>query len=72
METQKPVFVISNLKFFPDLKLKVVLADGHVFEDWHEGVIQFAPTYKYFPKSDLYYECNEGRKAGKKIRTPAW
>lgn len=50
------------------------LTGGRVFEGWHEGVIEFAPTYKYHPNSDAYYgfaECDQ-RKKGEKKRAPAW
>ncbi|XP_010242089.1 PREDICTED: type IV inositol polyphosphate 5-phosphatase 9-like [Nelumbo nucifera] len=52
-------------------QLKTELTEGHVFDGWLEGVIKFRPTYKYFPNSDVYYGCVQGRK-GEKRRTPAW
>ncbi|XP_061371176.1 type IV inositol polyphosphate 5-phosphatase 9-like isoform X2 [Gastrolobium bilobum] len=48
------------------------LMSGSMLSGWHEGAITFAPTYKYFPNSDLYYGCfHHGIKAEKK-RAPAW
>lgn len=43
--------------------------EGKVFEGWHEGSINFRPTYKYYPNSDEYY--GKGKK-GEKKRAPAW
>ncbi|KAK8628589.1 hypothetical protein V6N13_009176 [Hibiscus sabdariffa] len=44
------------------------LQKGRTFDGWSEGVINFAPTYKYELNSDKYY--GEDLKAGR--RTPAW
>lgn len=52
-------------------QLRMELADGQVFQDWQEGEIKFAPTYKYFLNSDEYYGCVQRRK-GEKKRAPAW
>ncbi|XP_043722340.1 type IV inositol polyphosphate 5-phosphatase 9-like [Telopea speciosissima] len=52
-------------------QLMVELMEGRVFEGWSEGVIEFAPTYKYYPNSDVYYGCDEAKK-GEKRRAPAW
>ncbi|KAF8398881.1 hypothetical protein HHK36_014745 [Tetracentron sinense] len=52
-------------------QLRAELTEGQVFKGWHEGAVEFAPTYKYYPNSDVYYGCVQGRK-GKKRRTPAW
>ncbi|KAF8407559.1 hypothetical protein HHK36_006693 [Tetracentron sinense] len=52
-------------------QLRAELMNGHVFGGWHEGAIEFAPTYKYYPNSDVYYGCVQGRK-GEKRRAPAW
>ncbi len=57
--------------FFMEMKLKMELKDGQKFQGWHEGMIKFAPTYKYYPDSDVYYGCVEGKK-GEKRRAPAW
>ncbi|XP_059072764.1 type I inositol polyphosphate 5-phosphatase 2 isoform X1 [Cryptomeria japonica] len=51
-------------------QLKMELSTGHVFEGWHEGPIQFSPTYKYIPNSDQYHGTEH--KAGEKRRSPAW
>lgn len=45
--------------------------DGQVFEGWQEGDIQFAPTYKYYLNSDIYYGSVQTKK-GEKRRAPAW
>ncbi|XP_077234588.1 DNAse I-like superfamily protein [Tasmannia lanceolata] len=52
-------------------QLRVELSEGGVFEGWQEGIIEFAPTYKYYPNSHKYYGCNQGKK-GEKKRAPAW
>lgn len=44
---------------------------GQVFEGWREGLIKFAPTYKYCLNSNVYFGCVEGQKGGK-WRAPAW
>ncbi|VAI04117.1 unnamed protein product [Triticum turgidum subsp. durum] len=50
--------------------------EGGVFRGWSEGVISFAPTYKYSWNSDSYYvgEDDDGAASKKKTkrRTPAW
>lgn len=53
------------------MKLRDELSEGGVFEDWQEGAIGFAPTYKYNPNSDKYYGGDTGKK-GEKRRAPAW
>lgn len=45
--------------------------EGHVFQGWQEGVIKFAPTYKYCLNSEVYYGKNPNTKV-KKSRAPAW
>ncbi|CAI9774679.1 unnamed protein product [Fraxinus pennsylvanica] len=52
-------------------QLRMELKESQVFEGWHEGAIEFAPTYKYYPNSDQYYGEFEG-KSGEKKRVPAW
>ncbi|MED6212970.1 Type IV inositol polyphosphate 5-phosphatase 9 [Stylosanthes scabra] len=53
-------------------QLIMELENGNMLRGWHEGLIKFAPTYKYFPNSDMYYGCcYHGKKAEKK-RSPAW
>lgn len=47
------------------------LKEGHVFQGWREGAIEFPPTYKYLPNSDDYIGCDENRMTKKK-RSPAW
>ncbi|XP_022870635.1 type I inositol polyphosphate 5-phosphatase 2-like isoform X2 [Olea europaea var. sylvestris] len=46
------------------------LRSGHAFDGWKEGVINFAPTYKYEINSDRY--AGENPKEGEKKRSPAW
>ncbi|XP_038719839.1 type IV inositol polyphosphate 5-phosphatase 9 [Tripterygium wilfordii] len=47
-------------------QLRMELMEGRVFEGWHEGTIQFPPTYKYWPDSDVYFGFTQ------KWRAPAW
>ncbi|XP_047087563.1 type I inositol polyphosphate 5-phosphatase 10-like [Lolium rigidum] len=53
--------------------------EGGVFRGWSEGLIAFAPTYKYSWNSDSYAGDDDGGSAGgaaskkkPKRRTPAW
>lgn len=41
--------------------------EGRVFQNFNEGVLDFPPTYKFEPGTNLYDKRNE-----KKIRTPSW
>ncbi|XP_020240427.1 type IV inositol polyphosphate 5-phosphatase 9-like isoform X2 [Cajanus cajan] len=52
-------------------QLKMELMEGHVFQGWHEGAIEFPPTYKYQPNSKDYQACDQ-QHASKKRRSPAW
>ncbi|KAG8634813.1 hypothetical protein MANES_17G089300v8 [Manihot esculenta] len=52
-------------------QLKMELMNGQAFEGWHEGIIKFPPTYKYYPNSNVYFGCIQGKK-GEKWRAPAW
>ncbi|KAJ6312841.1 hypothetical protein OIU77_014382 [Salix suchowensis] len=52
-------------------QLRMELMSGQVFEGWHEGLVRFAPTYKYCLNSNVYFGCVEGHK-GRKWRAPAW
>ncbi|KAK1390139.1 type IV inositol polyphosphate 5-phosphatase 9 [Heracleum sosnowskyi] len=52
-------------------QLKKELMDDQALEGWHEGAINFAPTYKYYPNSESYYGTHPGKK-GEKKRAPAW
>lgn len=52
-------------------QLRTEVCEGGAFDGWNEGVINFSPTYKYYPNSDIYYGCNQ-RKKGEKRRSPAW
>ncbi|KAI3764001.1 hypothetical protein L2E82_14001 [Cichorium intybus] len=53
-------------------QLRMELMDGEAFEAWHEGTINFAPTYKYIPRSGEYYGCGHLGTKSKKNRAPAW
>ncbi|XP_024988753.1 type IV inositol polyphosphate 5-phosphatase 9 [Cynara cardunculus var. scolymus] len=53
-------------------QLRMELMDGQAFESWHEGTINFAPTYKYHPNCDEYYGCGHLATRAKKKRAPAW
>lgn len=46
--------------------------EGRVFQGWREGVIEFAPTYKYYPNSEVYHGWNEEIRKGRQFRAPAW
>jgi len=48
-------------------QLNIERAQGRVFRDWEEGALDFLPTYKYQPGTDLYEE-----RPDKKLRAPAW
>lgn len=48
-------------------QLNIERAKGNVFQDFEEGVLEFPPTYKYQPGTDMY-----DRRPEKKIRAPAW
>lgn len=49
-------------------QLRLELRKGRVFDGWSEGVISFAPTYKYKFNSKKY--ISDEPKSGR--RTPAW
>ena len=48
-------------------QLNVERRKGAVFHGFHEGDLNFAPTYKYEPGTDEY-----DRRPEKKVRAPAW
>ncbi|CAH8266462.1 unnamed protein product [Arabidopsis lyrata] len=52
-------------------QLRMEILNGQIFRGWQEGIVKFAPTYKYVPNSDLYYGCITYKKDEKK-RAPAW
>ncbi|GMH01952.1 hypothetical protein Nepgr_003791 [Nepenthes gracilis] len=52
-------------------QLRTELVNGGMFQEWQEGAISFAPTYKYQPNSNTYYGRHHG-KTDKKKRSPAW
>ncbi|CAL5197875.1 unnamed protein product [Lathyrus oleraceus] len=62
------------LKKWDELKnydqLRIELCNGHVFEGWKEGLVNFPPTYKYEFNSDKY--AGEVTQEGEKKRSPAW
>ncbi|KAK3016093.1 hypothetical protein RJ639_006337 [Escallonia herrerae] len=51
-------------------QLKIEQKAGRVFKGWEEGMIYFAPTYKYLANSDDYVVQTPTSK--EKQRTPAW
>ncbi|KAK7266247.1 hypothetical protein RIF29_18889 [Crotalaria pallida] len=51
-------------------QLQKELEEGGVFEGWKEGIIEFAPTYKY--SSSNRYCGGLPSRYGEKQRTPAW
>ncbi|KAL9224992.1 hypothetical protein vseg_000966 [Gypsophila vaccaria] len=51
-------------------QLKIERESGRVFKGWREGIIKFAPTYKYYYNSDTY--LGEINISPSKRRTPAW
>ncbi|XP_062190909.1 type IV inositol polyphosphate 5-phosphatase 9-like [Phragmites australis] len=55
-------------------ELLLELSKGRQFDGWHEGLVTFAPTYKYQPNSDRFYWCADGAATGRKNqpRAPAW
>ncbi|KAL6661387.1 hypothetical protein ACP70R_000771 [Stipagrostis hirtigluma subsp. patula] len=56
-------------------ELLLELSKGRRFDGWHEGLVTFAPTYKYRPNSDRFYWCTDGAAAAgrdKLHRAPAW
>ena len=48
-------------------QLNIERAAGRVFRDFEEGPLEFKPTYKYQPGTDLYED-----RPDKKLRAPAW
>lgn len=48
-------------------QLNVERAAGRVFPEFEEGVLNFVPTYKYQPGTDVYEQ-----RPDKKLRAPAW
>ncbi|KAI4302533.1 hypothetical protein MLD38_038266 [Melastoma candidum] len=52
-------------------QLKAEFTEDRVFQGWQEGIIDFAPTYKYYPNSRVYYGSALGKNS-KRCRAPAW
>lgn len=48
-------------------QLNIERSAGRVFQEFEEGVLNFPPTYKYQPGTDMYEQRPE-----KKLRAPAW
>ncbi|VEU36733.1 unnamed protein product [Pseudo-nitzschia multistriata] len=48
-------------------QLNVERKEGRAFQGFEEGVLNFVPTYKYQPGTDVYEQRPE-----KKLRAPAW
>jgi phosphatidylinositol-bisphosphatase len=58
-------------------ELLLELSKGRQFDGWHEGLVTFAPTYKYHRNSDKFYwwtdgGANNGHQNSKQHRAPAW
>lgn len=70
MPTEK-VMELSKNRLVDQLRpldqLNIERREGRVFPGFEEGVINFVPTYKYQPGTDLFEERPE-----KKLRAPAW
>ena len=54
------------------------LSKGQRFDGWHEGLVTFAPIYKYHRNSDKLYWWTDGgadrgpHRNSKQHRAPAW
>lgn len=48
-------------------QLNMERQEGRVFQGWEEGRLDFPPTYKYQPGTDMYEQ-----RPDKKLRAPAW
>ena len=48
-------------------QLNIQKDSGAIFEGFHEGILNFPPTYKFLHRSDAY-----DRRPDKKARCPAW
>lgn len=69
--TTEEVFQCINSNDLETLRqkdqLNIERSRGRVFQGYSEGVLNFHPTYKYQPGTDLYEQRPE-----KKLRAPAW
>jgi len=65
------IFLYIYMFCYIKIKLRMEIMNGQIFRGWQEGIVKFAPTYKYVPNSDLYYGCITYKKDEKK-RAPAW
>ena len=70
MQTER-VLELSEKGHLEELKeldqLNVERAQGRAFKDFEEGELNFRPTYKYQPGTDVYEQ-----RPDKKLRAPAW
>lgn len=57
--------VLGELRYLD--QLNVERAAGRVFDGFEEGDLNFPPTYKYQPGTDIYEQ-----RPDKKLRAPAW
>lgn len=57
----------KNAELRPLDQLNIERREGRVFQGFEEGVLNFAPTYKYQPGTHVYEQRPE-----KKLRAPAW
>jgi phosphatidylinositol-bisphosphatase len=69
--TTERVLELSEKGVFDELReldqLNIERAEGRVFQGFEEGFLNFRPTYKYQPGTDVYEQRPE-----KKLRAPAW
>ena len=70
LPTEK-VLELSEKKALDELRpldqLNIERKEGRAFQGFEEGTINFAPTYKYQPGTDVFEQRPE-----KKLRAPAW
>lgn len=69
--TTEEVLALSQKGYLEPLRkndqLNIERAEGRAFQGWEEGPLNFPPTYKYQPGTDLYEQ-----RPDKKLRAPAW
>jgi inositol polyphosphate 5-phosphatase INPP5B/F len=69
--TTERVLLLSEKRQLDELRpldqLNVERLAGRVFENFEEGYLNFVPTYKYQPGTDMYEQ-----RPDKKLRAPAW
>lgn len=69
--TTEQVLHASEKRIFNEIRkldqLNIERAQGRAFDGFEEGFINFPPTYKYQPGTDMYEQ-----RPDKKLRAPAW